>query len=178
MHVAHRVQELSRLRLERGHDARVAVPDVGDAERRGEIDVAIAIDVPYVRTRRALPEYRPAVGHEGDIAGFVTAKLAGQGAGLRAGDSGLPRWQQIVHNDGITLAVLDEAVVGVARLLVDEQHEVVESHRLQQVIDADGLVIRLVRRVRLVAPNSTVTSASVFRRRAGVPRRSSIQCRI
>ncbi len=93
MHVAHRVHELPRLRFERGHDARVVVSHAGDAECRREIDIAIAIDVPHVRARRALPEYRPVAGHERDVAGFVTTKLAGKRARLRAGDLGLPRWQ-------------------------------------------------------------------------------------
>ena len=56
MHVAHRVQQRALLRRERLDHARVRVPDVRDAEARAEIDVAVAVRVPDVRARRALPE--------------------------------------------------------------------------------------------------------------------------
>jgi hypothetical protein len=46
--------------------------------------------------------------------------LAGEGAGLRAGDGGLQQWQQIFHNNGFILAVLDELVKRLPGFLVHE----------------------------------------------------------
>jgi hypothetical protein len=56
--VAHPVQQSVGLVGDRADDARVGVADVGDAERRAEVDIAVVVDVPDVRALRALPEDR------------------------------------------------------------------------------------------------------------------------
>ena len=84
--------------LDRRHDARVGMTDVRHAKRRRQIEIAVAIDIPHVGTRRALPKDRPMVGNVRDVPRFVTTQLTGEGAGLRAGDAGLQQWQQIFHN--------------------------------------------------------------------------------
>ena len=58
MDVAHAVQETLGLCGYRGNDARVPVPGVCHAEGGGEVDVAVAVDIPDVRALGALPEDR------------------------------------------------------------------------------------------------------------------------
>ena len=56
VHVAQAVQQAPGLAPHRGHHARMAVADGGDAEARGEVDVAVAVDVEDVGAARRLPE--------------------------------------------------------------------------------------------------------------------------
>jgi hypothetical protein len=71
-------------------------------------------------------------------------QLAGEGAGLRAGNTGLQQWQQIFHNNGFILAVLDELVKRLPGFLVHKQDEVIGFHGFDQFIDAQSFVIGLV----------------------------------
>jgi hypothetical protein len=65
---------------------RVAMPDRGDAETRGEIDIAIAIDILDIRAQSLIPDQRRATGAERvDSRSFVTGKLAGEPTRLGTG---------------------------------------------------------------------------------------------
>jgi len=56
--VAHAVQEEFGLGQYRGDDARMGVPGIRHTEGRGEVDEAVVVDVPDVRSVGAFPEDR------------------------------------------------------------------------------------------------------------------------
>jgi hypothetical protein len=65
---------------------RVAMSDRSDAETRGEIDIAIAIDILDIRAQGLIPDQRRATGAERiDSWSFVTGKLAGEPTRLGSG---------------------------------------------------------------------------------------------
>ena len=76
MHVAHRVQQFSHLRLSGFDDVGIRVAGGGDAERGGEIQILFPVRIPDIHALRALPDNRPrAVGvNEGDVARFMIAQ--------------------------------------------------------------------------------------------------------
>src|SRR5580698_1561180 len=144
MHVAHRVQQLPSLRLNGLHNSRVGMPDVRHTKRSRQIEIAVAVSIPDVGSRGTLPKNRPMIGYERDVARFVTTQLAGEGAGLGTGNASLEEWQQVFHNNGFILAVLDELVKRLTGFLVHEQDLVIGFHDLNEFIDTQGLVIGLV----------------------------------
>ncbi len=68
VHVTHPVQQQARLARDGVDDAGIAMAEVGDAERRGTVDVAIAVGVGDDRARRTLPEHGKVVAQERDVA--------------------------------------------------------------------------------------------------------------
>lgn len=68
---------------------RVGVAGIGDAKCGGQINVAVAVNIPNIRAGCALPENRPMPGDVGDVAGFVPVELQGESAGLGAGNGRL-----------------------------------------------------------------------------------------
>ncbi len=68
--------------------ARVRVPGVGDAEAGAEVDEAVAVDVPDVGARCALPEDRRVGVEAGDVARLDAREPLRQRARTRPGDRG------------------------------------------------------------------------------------------
>ena len=94
VHVAHPVQQRVRLLRHGADHARMRVADVRDAERRAEVDIAVAVDVPHVRAARALPEDR--LGREaGDVARLDAREARRELARARAGDARAQRGQLV-----------------------------------------------------------------------------------
>ena len=66
---------------------RVPVPDIRDPERRGQIDEAVSVHVPDVRTRRTLPEDGRGL-ETRDILAFDGSQTPGQLLGAWSGYRG------------------------------------------------------------------------------------------
>jgi hypothetical protein len=83
------VQQATRLRLRGGDDLRSSVPEARHPKGRRAIEIPIAVDVPNVCPARPLPENRPLLRDESNIARFVPAEFGSEGARARAGDLGV-----------------------------------------------------------------------------------------
>ncbi len=88
MHVAESVHQAFGLFGDSSADAGVRVTGVGHAKRRGQIDEAVAIDVPDVRSRSPLPEDGRLRIDAGDVSAFDSAESLRERARARAGDGG------------------------------------------------------------------------------------------
>src|ERR1700692_2926089 len=85
MDVAQAVKQATGLAADRGDHTRMPVADGGDAEARGEVDVAVAVDVVDIGAARHLPEHgRFGAGAPGDgvdAGRFEPFEVERQGAG-------------------------------------------------------------------------------------------------
>ena len=88
MHVAESVHQAFGLFRDSPADAGVRVAGVGHAERRGQIDEAVAVDVPYVRPRSPLPEDGRLRIDADDVAAFDVAESLRERERARPGDAG------------------------------------------------------------------------------------------
>ena len=88
MDVAHGVVKSRDLVLHGNHDFLRRKTEARNAEAAGQIEEAVAVDVPHIRALRALPEHRKAGRDVGHIARFMRAQLHRQLARTRAGDGG------------------------------------------------------------------------------------------
>jgi hypothetical protein len=120
------------------------VANASNAEARREINVTVAVDIPDVSASSPLPKDGPIARNASNVAGLITAELPGEGTRLRPGNSGLQRWQQVFHNHGVILAVLDELVKRLVGFLIDQEDEMIEPHSLDQIIKAERFILRLL----------------------------------
>src|SRR5262249_21462141 len=90
VHVSQGVEEAAGLAADGGDDLGMTVADGGDAESRGEIEVAVAVGVDDVDAARRLPEERRlGAGDDGvDAGGFEAGEAARLGGGARPGRRG------------------------------------------------------------------------------------------
>ena len=88
MHVAESVHQAFGLFGDSSADAGVRVAGVGHAERRGQIDETVAVDVPYVRPRSPLPEDGWLRSDTDDVAAFDGAAPLRERPRARSGDGG------------------------------------------------------------------------------------------
>ena len=67
MDVTHSVQQNTRLSVHGLDDRLGSVAEQGHAERPGEVEQDVAVDVAHVAATRLLPEHRPLVRHVRDV---------------------------------------------------------------------------------------------------------------
>jgi hypothetical protein len=97
MHVAHPVHERRGLLGDGSGDDGVTVADVGHTERRGQIDIAIAVHVFDGRALCGFPEYREIVAEVGDVARLVRDQRRNKRVRLRTGDVAHDTFEILVH---------------------------------------------------------------------------------